>query len=104
MQALKLALGDDVDHARDRVGAVGRRSAVEQGVDASNGPCRDGVDVGDVTLRIVGQRVYGRTLAVEQHQRVGVVETAQRRRAGAGRETARNQLGGTVPALFDGIV
>src|SRR5690606_37971334 len=30
VEALDLALGDDVDHARDRVGAVSRRRAVAQ--------------------------------------------------------------------------
>ena len=63
--ALVVALGDEVDHAADRVGAVDRRCAVAQHLDALDRGERDGVEVDRAALQAMG----GDAAPVEQHQR-----------------------------------
>ncbi len=89
VQPLNLALDDHVDNAGNGVGAVGGRCAVEQHVDAIDDRFGNRVDVDEVAVTVVAQRIERRTHAVEQRQRVGVIQAAQRRGAGAGREAER---------------
>lgn len=79
VQALDLALCDNVDHPGDRIRTICRRGAVKQGVDALDRTAGDGIDVDDVALRIVCQPILCSAHAVEQRERVGIVEAAQRR-------------------------
>ena len=99
-EAGEAALGDDVHHARDRIGAVARRSAVLQHFDAVDDVVRNGVEIDEVASRVVGERIIGRTQAIEQHQRRVGRQAAQRdaRRAAGERAIGREAVGerGTV--------
>ena len=86
--ALNLPLGDKVDHAGDRVGAVGRRGAVTQHFDAVDDVVGNGVQVDEVAHAVIGKRVVGGAQAVEQHQRRVGRQAAQRNARSAGRERA----------------
>ncbi len=68
---VEVLAGDDVDHAGHGVGAVDRRSAVLQHVDAFDGDGRDGRDVLEAIRR------NAQTLAVDQHQRTLRAQVAQ---------------------------
>src|SRR3546814_20276017 len=52
VETLDLLLGDDVDHTRDRVGAIGRRRTVAQHLDAVADGVLAGVEVEDVALAV----------------------------------------------------
>ena len=71
-------LGDDVDHAGDRVGAVAGRCAVAQHVDPLDDVVGDRVEVDEVTRTVVGQRIVSRAKAVEQDERRVGRKAAQR--------------------------
>ena len=62
-------LQQDVDHAADGVGAVDRRGAVLQHLDAVQDADRDGVEVDEAALAVVGQGVRRGARPVDQHQR-----------------------------------
>ncbi|PAV69899.1 hypothetical protein WR25_23229 [Diploscapter pachys] len=78
--ALERTLGDDVDHARDRVRAIAGRGAVAQHVDALDDVVRDGVEVDEVARTVIRQRIVSGAQAVEQHQRRVGRQAAQRHR------------------------
>ena len=84
---------DDVDHARDRVGAVDRGCAVLQDLDALDGVERHLVQVDERPLAVVGQPVDGEPAAVDQHERVVRAEPAQRHAGGAGAEAVDERVG-----------
>ena len=86
--ALDFLLGDDVDHAGDRVGAVRRGRAVAQHLDVLDDVVGDRVQVDEVARAVIGQRVVRGAHAVEQHQRRVGGQAAQRDRRGARRERA----------------
>jgi hypothetical protein len=66
---------DEVDHAADRVGAVERRGAVLQHLDALD---RGGRDVVQVDAGVVaGRSEVGQAAAVQQHQRGRGADAAQ---------------------------
>ena len=69
----EILVHDEVDDARDRVRAVGRRRAAGQHFDALDQRRRDEVEIGG---RAVGIARHQAT-AVDQHQRAGRTETAQ---------------------------
>ncbi len=85
-EALEVLLSDDVDNAGDGVGAVGRRCAVLQDLDAFDGGVGNGVQVDEVTRRVVGQRIVGHTHAVDEDQGRVRRQAAQRNAGGAGCE------------------
>ena len=93
VQTLHFLLDDHVDHASDGVSAIGRGSAVLQNVNALDDRFRDGVDVNEVAIAVIRQRIRRAAQAVEDCQRVAVVETAQRRRAGARGKAKRGPAG-----------
>src|SRR5690606_31181488 len=72
--AVEVLAQDDVDHAADGVGAVHRRSAVGQDLDALDRGQRDGVDVG---ARGGRHRVGRGATAVDQHEGTAGAEAAQ---------------------------
>jgi hypothetical protein len=80
------ALHDQVDHARDGVGAVLGRGTVPQHLDVVDGAARDGIHVDAARARghAVRERVDERGLVpaqpVDQHQRLVGREAAQRER------------------------
>src|SRR5690606_21665690 len=57
MDALNFFLSDDVDDARDRVCTVGRRRAVAQHFDTLDDGARNRVEVDEVALTVVRERV-----------------------------------------------
>src|SRR3546814_20487717 len=57
VETLDFLLGDDVDHTRDRVGAIGRRRTVAQHLDAVDDGVRDGVEVDEVALAVIRERI-----------------------------------------------
>ena len=84
---------DDVDHARDRVGAVDRGRAVLQDLDALDGVERHLVQVDERPLAVVGQPVDGEPAAVDQHERVVRAEPAQRHAGRPGAEAVDERVG-----------
>ncbi len=73
LHTLKILLHDEVRDAADGVGAVHRRGAARDDLDAVDHCCRDGVDVGH------HQGVdRGRAVTVDQHQAAVGAEAAQR--------------------------
>src|SRR3546814_9144526 len=60
VEAMDFLLGDDVGHARDRVGAIGRQRTVEQHLDAVDDGVGDGVEVADVALAVISERTGNR--------------------------------------------
>src|SRR3546814_18637403 len=57
VETLDFLLGDDVDHTRDRVGAIGRRRTVAQPLAAAGDGVRDGVEVDAVALAVICERL-----------------------------------------------
>ncbi len=84
--ALEIAAQDDVDHAGDRVGAVDRRGAVGQHLDALDRAERDRVQVDEREVDVLREAVVGDAPAVDQHQRRVLAEVAQADAGGARRE------------------
>ena len=82
--AVEVASGDEVDHAADGLGAVGRRRAVLKNLNAADGGLRDEVQVGAAALER-GLGAVGQAPAVHQAERTPGAEAAQvdRGRAGA---------------------
>src|SRR5690606_14588685 len=106
--AVEVLAQDDVDHAADGVGAVHRRSAVGQDLDALDRGQRDGVDVG---ARGGRHRVGRGATAVDQHEGTAGAEAAQvDRRQRLGRaarlrlEVAEGGEGGITQDVRDGDV
>ena len=89
--AVERSLGDDVDHARDRVGAIRGRRAIAQHLDPVDDVVGDGVEIDEVARRVVGQGVIGSAQAVEEHQGRTRRQTAQRHRRCA---TGEGAVGG----------
>src|SRR3546814_7363959 len=90
-EPLELALGDDVDHARDRIRTVGRRGAVAHHLNLIDDVVGDRVEVDEVARAVIGQRIICHAHAIEQHQRRVGAEAAQRYRRGAAGERARSE-------------
>src|SRR3546814_13448841 len=59
-EPLELALGDDVDHARDRIRTVGRRGAVAHHLNLIDDVVGDRVEVDEVARAVIGQRIICR--------------------------------------------
>ena len=105
LAALTVTLQDDIDDAGDGVRTILSSSAVAQHFDAFDGAQRDSVEIDARTATsdrtvVVKQGILMQSFAVDQHQHLIRVETAQgeRRRmvsavcnAGAGCVEARNQ-------------
>ncbi len=88
LEALDRLAGDDVHDAGHRVGAVGRRAAILLHVDGLHDRLRDAVGVDEVALAVVGERVVGGALSVDQHQGGVRRQAAQRYARGAAGEGA----------------
>ena len=86
--AFVVGLQHDVDHARDRVGAVDRRGAAGQDFDALHRCGRDAVEVLEVAAAVVRERIVVRAATVDQQQGAARAETAQVDHAGVRREAA----------------
>src|SRR3546814_5722054 len=69
VETLDFLLGDDVDHTRDRVGAIGRRRTVAQHLDAVDDGVRDGVEVDEVALAVIRERIGRHAQAIRNRQR-----------------------------------
>ena len=80
-RAVEVGAGDEVDHARDRVGPVGRGGAVLQHLDAADRGHRDDIGVDDARSGLT-EGVGGHAAAVDQHQGALGAEPAQVHRAG----------------------
>ena len=76
----------DVDHARDRIGAVGRRRVVLQHIDAFDRVDRNRRHVDEAALTVVAQGIGHHALTVDERQRVAHRQTAQRDARSARRE------------------
>nr|GEU28061.1 hypothetical protein [Tanacetum cinerariifolium] len=83
LQAFEVLAQDDVDHAGNRVGAIGRRSAVLEDLDPFDDLHRYGGQVGKALLAVVGAGERRHAAAVEQHQGGRCAQAAQRDRGGA---------------------
>lgn len=70
-------LEHDVDHAAHRVGAVNRGRGTRQDFDALDDAGGDVVEVGEVALALVGHRIVGHAMAVDQQQAAARAEVAQ---------------------------
>ncbi len=77
-RALEITAQDDVDHAGDGIGAIDRRGAILQHFHAFNGVERDGAQVGEDLLAVIGQAVGGHAAAVQQDQGRARAQAAQR--------------------------
>lgn len=86
--------GHDVDHAGDGVRTVDRRCAAGQDFDALDDRGRNGLDVDDVVVAVVGLRVLGRATAVHQGQGVTGAEVAQVDDLRIGGEAGHGQVAG----------
>ena len=93
VESLDFLLGNDVDHARDGVRAIGRGRAVTQDLDPVDDRRGDRAEVDEVALTVVGQRIGGHAQAVEDRQRVLHAQAAER-----GRGSARCEVIAGVPA------
>ena len=71
--SLVILLGLEVDHARDRVGAVLRRGAFPQHLDLIDGRERNTAQVD----RVAGVGIVGQPLAVEEDQRAAAAEVPE---------------------------
>ena len=92
-QAFEVLAGDEVDHAADRVGAVGRRGAVLQHLDPADRGHRDEVGVG---------RPAREALTIDQDQGSGGAQTADVDRAAAATALrARRELVGITQSRAD---
>ena len=87
LNALDVLLADQVDHAADRVRAIGRGGTVLQHFDAVDGAERDRVQVDIGVMAVVVEREVRRTQAVDQHHGRRDAQTAERHRRTARRET-----------------
>ncbi len=76
--ALEVAAQDDVDHAGDGIGAIDCRGAVLEHFHALDGIERNGAQVGEDLLAVVGQAVGGHAAAVQQDQGRARAQAAQR--------------------------
>jgi hypothetical protein len=83
LDALVRLVEHEVDHARDRVGAIGRRSAAGDDLDALHQSLREGVDVDES-----GDARSHRATPVEQHQRADFTQAAQVERVDTGKTGA----------------
>ncbi len=70
-------LEHDVDHAAHRVGTVNGRRGSRQDLDAFDDAGRNVVEVGEVALALVGHRIVGHAMAVDQQQAAARAEVAQ---------------------------
>jgi hypothetical protein len=75
--AFVVGLQDHVHHARNRVGTVDRRRAAGQDLDPLDGAGRDVVEVLEVALAVVRERIVRRAAAVDQQQGTAWAEAAQ---------------------------
>ncbi len=71
--AIEMIVHDEVDHARDRVGAVDSGFAAGQHVDVLNEVAGDGVDVD----RRIARKARNMATAIDQHQRALRAQIAQ---------------------------
>ena len=94
--ALEMLLADQVDHAADRVRAVGRRRAVLQHLDTVDDAERDRVEIDIGVVAVVVEREVRRTQPVDQHHGRRDTKAAQRHR-GAARREAVAEAGGNRP-------
>src|SRR3546814_3507076 len=84
---------DDVDHARDRVGAILRRGAIAQHFDALDSARRDEIEIDRIAAlrrraRVeVDDRAVVAALAVDEHEHMNAREAAQT--GGAGQAVER---------------
>src|SRR5690606_23057804 len=84
---------DDVDHAGDGVRTVDGRGAVLEHVDALHRVQRDGAQVGEHLLAVVGQAIGGHAPAVQQDQGAAGAEAAQRDAGAAAGEAGAEGVG-----------
>ncbi|MNS72233.1 hypothetical protein D3C72_1056350 [compost metagenome] len=77
VHAVEAVLEDDVDHAGDRIGAVHRRCACGQHLDALDQRTGDVGQVDHVHRALVGQWIVGLAAAVDQHQRAVRAQATQ---------------------------
>ena len=77
LQSLVTALGDDVDDAGHRVGAVHGRGAIGQHFHALDDRGRNGIDVDELGLEACRCAVVRQAAAIQQHQRALCAEAAQ---------------------------
>src|SRR3546814_5889662 len=94
VETLDFLLGDDVDHTRDRVGAIGRRRTVAQHLDAVDDGVVDGVEVDEVALAVIRERIARHAQAVRNRQRRLHGQDAQRRGV-----RTRSEVEAAVPSL-----
>src|SRR3546814_18598494 len=66
-EPLELALGDDVDHARDRIRTVGRRGAVAHHLNLIDDVVGARLEVDEVARAVIGQRIICRAHPIEPH-------------------------------------
>src|SRR5690606_10771521 len=78
IEALELAVQDEVDRAADCIRAVGRRSAASNHVDTAHQRGWDHVHIGASTAAL-----WDKTGAVQQDQRAGSTEIAHVQETGA---------------------
>ena len=97
VETLDLFLRDDVDDARDRVGAVGGRGAVTQHFDALDDGTRNRIEVDEIALAVIRERIRRHALAVEHGQRRLHGQTTQ---CGRGRAAGEVETG--IPARLNG--
>ena len=81
---LDLLLGDHVDHAGDGVSAIGRRCAVTQHFDPLDDRVGNRVEVDEVALAIIRQRIGSQAQAVSDGQ-CRLYGQAAKRRCGSAR-------------------
>jgi len=74
--ATVILLGDEVDHARDRVRAVQRGGAFAQHLDGLDGRKGDAAQVN----RIAEERIVGEPVAIEEHECTALAQVAARKR------------------------
>ena len=85
--ALIVLLQHHIDDARDRVGSIDRGGTVLQHLDALYRVDRNGVQVYETANAVIGERVVGRTPAVDEHQGRIHREAAKRDPGRASRES-----------------
>ena len=96
MKTLDFLLGDHVDHAGDGVSAIGRGCAVTQHFNPLDDGVGNRVEVDEVTLAVVRQRVRRQAQPVSDGECRLYRQAAKRRRGGACREVEAH-----VPVVHD---
>ena len=98
-RTFEVAAQNDVHHAGDGIGAVDRRCAVLEHFHALDGIERNGAEVGEHLLAVVGQAVGRHAAAIQQHQRRARTEAAQRDAGAATGEAVAEGLGNGAGAI-----